>query len=120
MSRSARLGRWGEHAAEVFLELCGYRCVDRRYRRPGGEIDLVMRDGATLVFVEVKTRGPDAVAPAEAWLSRAQLRRLRRLSLQWLAEHDERQCEGLRFDLVAVTAGDPQQGASIRHLPGIG
>lgn len=120
MSNSARRGRWGEHAAEVFLELCGYRCLDRRYRRPGGEIDLVMRSGQTLVFVEVKTRGPDALAPAEAWLSRTQQRRLRRMAVRWLHENDPCPAAALRFDLVAVTAGDADHGAAIRHLPGIG
>jgi len=102
------------------LEQCGYICVDRRYRRCGGEIDLVVRKGGTLVFVEVKTRGPDALAPPEAWFSVHQMRRLRRLALQWLSEHQAGAHGDLRFDVVAVQFGGADQGASIRHLVGVG
>ncbi len=120
MSKSHRLGQWGENVARVFLELCGYRCLDQRYRRPGGEIDLVLRQGSTLVFVEVKTRGPGSLAPAEAWLGRAQQRRLRRLALQWLSEHPGQAPGDLRFDVVAVEFEGTDEGASVRHLAGVG
>ena len=120
MGKSHRLGQWGENAARVFLELCGYRCVDQRFRRPGGEIDLVLRQGTTLVFVEVKTRGPGALAPAEAWLSQGQIRRLRRMALLWLAEHEGQAPGDLRFDVVAVEYEGADVGGSIRHFVGIG
>jgi len=120
MTDSHRLGEWGENVACVFLELCGYRCVDRRYRRPGGEIDLVMRHGRTLVFVEVKTRRGDSLAPAEAWLGAGQRRRLRRMALQWLTEHEGQAPGDLRFDVVAVEVSGLPGGASLRHLAGIG
>jgi putative endonuclease len=120
MSTAHRLGQWGEDAARLFLEHCGYECVDRRYRRPGGEIDLVMRRGGLVVFVEVKTRGRDALAPPEAWFSAGQRRRLRRLALQWLADHAEVVPAGLRFDLVAVHYEGRETGASLRHLAGVG
>ena len=120
MTQSHRLGEWGENAARVFLELCGYRCLDRRYRRPGGEIDLVMGRGGIVAFVEVKTRGIGTLAPAEAWLGQHQVRRLRRLAVQWLAEHPGQAPVGVRFDLVAVQWDGRDAGAEIRHLPGIG
>jgi putative endonuclease len=120
MGQAHRLGEWGENAARVFLELCGYHCLDQRYRRPGGEIDLVMRQGSTLVFVEVKTRRGNSLAPAEAWLGAGQLRRLRRMALLWLADHEGQAPGDLRFDVVAVELAGPQAGASIRHLAGVG
>lgn len=120
MTHSHRLGEWGENVARVFLEFCGYRCLDRRYRRPGGEIDLIMRQGDLLVFVEVKTRSGPPLAPAETWLSRAQLRRLRRLAVQWLAEHPGQAPGDLRFDVVAVELVGRREGGAIRHLAGIG
>lgn len=49
-------GREGEDRAAAFLESSGYSVVRRNVRVPGGEIDLVCRDGATIVFVEVKRR----------------------------------------------------------------
>ena len=120
MTNAHRLGEWGENVARVFLELCGYRCLDRRYRRPGGEIDLIFRHGSTLVFVEVKTRGPDSLAPAEAWLGKGQMRRLRRLAVQWLSEHEGQAPGDLRFDLVAVDYGGSEVGASLEHFVGVG
>lgn len=119
MGKSHRRGEWGEHVACVFLELCGYRCLDRRYRRPGGEIDLVMRRGALLVFVEVKTRSEDALAPPEAWLSASQTRRIRRLAGRWLHEHPGQAPGDIRFDVVAVEVASADGGAAIRHLPGV-
>jgi len=51
------LGKTGEDLACEELERRGYAIVTRRYRRRGGEIDIIARDGRTMVFVEVKARG---------------------------------------------------------------
>ena len=51
-----RLGDRGEEAAAKFLANKGYKILARQFRTPLGELDLVARDGGTLVFVEVKTR----------------------------------------------------------------
>ncbi len=62
-----RLGRWGEGVAATHLEAHGYTILARNWRCAAGEIDLVARDGETLVFVEVKTRRGRAYgAPEEA------------------------------------------------------
>jgi putative endonuclease len=114
------LGEWGENAACTFLELCGYQCLDRRFRRPGGEIDLVMAHKGILVFVEVKTRGPRCPVPPEAWVTRGQLGRMRRLARIWLAEHPGRLWDSLRFDVVGVLYGGEVRGSEIRHLTGVG
>jgi putative endonuclease len=114
------LGKWGEDAARTFLEMCGYRCLDRRFRRPGGEIDLVMSHQKILVFVEVKTRGPRCPVPPEAWVTRAQLGRVRRLARIWLAEHPHGTWHSFRFDVVAVVFGGEDGGSTIRHLTGVG
>ena len=58
-SRQA-LGKWGETLAADFLNDEGYIIIERNYRTPYGEIDLVAQDGDILVFVEVKTRTSDA------------------------------------------------------------
>ncbi|MEG1929722.1 MAG: YraN family protein [Anaerovorax sp.] len=50
------LGAWGEQTAAVELERKGYCILERNYRCKLGEIDLIAQDGATLVFIEVKTR----------------------------------------------------------------
>ena len=119
MSASHRLGDLGEELAARFLESCGYRLLDRRYRRPGGEIDLVLRRGDVIVFVEVKTRGARSPAPAECWLTDRQLSRLRRLARRWLCEHKPQGWRGCRFDLVAIDHRGEENGLRLRHLAGI-
>jgi putative endonuclease len=59
ISRQA-LGRWGETLAAQFLTQQGYLVIERNYRTPYGEIDLIVQKADTLVFVEVKTRSTDA------------------------------------------------------------
>jgi putative endonuclease len=120
MNDGHSLGRWGEDAACRFLESCGFRCLDRRFRRPGGEIDLVMTRAGLVVFVEVKTRGPRATAGPEAWVSRRQLARLRSVARIWIAENREVRARGYRFDVVAVVHGGDERGCEIRHLVGVG
>ena len=120
MSRSHSLGEWGEATARLFLEQCGYRCLDRRFRRPGGEIDLVCARGGLLVFVEVKTRGPRCPVPLDETVASPQLRRLRRMARIWLVEHPGNRWDNLRFDVVLVSYRGCAGGAEIRHLTAVG
>jgi putative endonuclease len=55
-STKAEIGRKGEELALRHLKRLGYRIVEQNYRCPLGEVDIVAREGDTLVFVEVKTR----------------------------------------------------------------
>lgn len=110
------LGRWGEQLAVERLQDSGLQIVERNWRRREGEIDIVARDGRTVVFCEVKTRSSARYGvPAEA-VTPAKLRRLRRLAVLWLAEHpggDE-----VRFDVVSITR--QQRGpALVEHLVGV-
>ena len=120
MPENHSLGEWGEDTACRFLEMCGYHCLDRRYRRPGGEIDLILARGGVLVFAEVKTRGPRCRVPPEAWVTRDKLGRMRRLARIWLSEHPGLTWHSYRFDVVAVIYGGSERGSEIRHLPGVG
>jgi putative endonuclease len=107
------LGRRGERAAARYLRRRGLRVITRSYRTTRGEIDLIARDGDTLVFVEVKTRR--AGRPAEAVTPEKQ-RRLTLAALQFLKRFDllEQRC---RFDVVAVVWPDDQSQPSVEHLP---
>ena len=116
-ARAAR-GAWAEHLAEAVLVACGYATLDRRYRIPGGEIDLVVRRGADLVFVEVKARAADGAGEPECFLAEGQRRRVRRAALAWLAAHPQSGGPRLRFDVVAIVHHGPDGGVDIRHLPG--
>lgn len=95
-----RLGMSAEGKASLFLNAKGYREIARRWKSPAGEIDLVMKRGKLVVFVEVKARGrlDDA---AEAVLLR-QRRRIVAAAEAWLATHPEHAGYDLRFDAVLV------------------
>lgn len=110
--RSRVLGDRGERAAARFLRRQGLRVLLRGYRTPWGEVDLVARDGAVLVFVEVKTRRQGA--PAEAVTAEKQ-RRLTLAALHFLKRHRllEQKC---RFDVVAIVWPDDRSAPRIEHL----
>lgn len=101
-SRQA-LGRRGEDLAAAQLVRDGYRVLDRNYRCRLGEIDLVARDGESVVFVEVKTRSSRAFGTSAEAVSPSKQARLLRLADCYLRERgmDSPPC---RFDVVAVDA----------------
>jgi putative endonuclease len=114
MAAKDELGRRGEQLAAEHLEAAGMRVVERNWRCPQGEIDLIARDGGELVFVEVKTRsGTGFGHPLEA-ITVAKLARLRRLAAARCAAHPGR--HGLiRIDVVAVLA--PASGpVALEHV----
>ncbi|MCR4324789.1 MAG: YraN family protein [Candidatus Curtissbacteria bacterium] len=61
------IGKIGEDAAVKFLQKNGYKIIEHNFRIRGGEIDIIAKDGKTLVYVEVKTRSTSAFGlPEEA------------------------------------------------------
>lgn len=99
--RRRQLGDAGEARAARWYEDHGYRVLDRNWRCPDGEIDLVCRRGPTVVVVEVKTRRTGAYGPPASAVTAAKQRRLRRLGAGWLRQRGVR-CDTVRFDVVAV------------------
>ena len=109
------LGRAAEDAAANALTRAGLTVVARNVRFRAGELDLVCRDGAAWVFVEVKARQArwvDAPGAAVAWWKRRRIVRLAQLYLKSRGLGDV----PCRFDVVAVTVGDDGR-ADVRHLP---
>jgi putative endonuclease len=113
MAAKDELGQRGERIAERHLVARGLTVLDRNWRCPQGEIDLVLRDGDETVFVEVKTRTSTAYGhPLEA-ITVAKLARLRRLAAAWCAAHPG--VGRIRIDAVAVVA--PHRApATVEHL----
>ena len=115
-SRQA-LGAYGEAVAARHLCEQGMVVLDRNWRCPAGEIDLVLRDGDVLVVCEVKTRRGDLGGTPHEAVTAAQLERLTRLAQEWqrargLAVPD------VRLDLVAVHR--PVRGAAlVEHVAGL-
>lgn len=96
-------GRAAEDAALGFLGSMGWTLVHRNYRCRRGEIDLVMRDGGSLVFVEVRARESDAFGGAAASIGRAKQRRLVAAARHFLMTHPGAARMPARFDVVAIS-----------------
>lgn len=122
-------GRLGELAASEHLQRLGFEILARNVRTAAGEIDLIVAEERTIVFVEVKTTvGPGGPLHPGAAASRlgaaferigpGQRRRLRGLALDWLREQPARLRAGreLRFDAVAVVLDRHGGVLALEHL----
>ena len=101
LSNRAR-GQWGEDLAAAHYRRLGHEILDRNWRSATGELDLVVLDGSTYVFSEVKARRTTDYGPAAAAVTVAKQRRIRQLAVEWLRAHDVH-AESVRFDVVAIT-----------------
>ncbi|NTU52039.1 MAG: YraN family protein [Candidatus Aminicenantes bacterium] len=95
------LGRAGEDIACEYLERKKYTIVARGFRLFRGEIDIIARDGETLVFVEVKARADESHGRPEESVTPGKQRQIRRIALGYLQAHP---CPGVdcRFDVIAI------------------
>ncbi len=101
------LGQSGEDIAAEFLSKNGYRVLTRNYRCRLGEIDIIAKEGGTLVFIEVKTRKGEAYgSPAAAVTSKKQ-RQISKTAQYYLAEHNLFDAPA-RFDVVSLVIGPDQ------------
>jgi putative endonuclease len=101
--RAYVFGLRAESIAALLLRIKGYQVLDRRFSAAGGEIDLVVRRGETIAFVEVKARGGlDAAAEA---ITEAKRRRIGRAARVWLARNPWAAAFNLRGDAVFVAPG---------------
>lgn len=105
-------GKWGEEAAASFLMKKGCELIEKNWRSRQGEIDIVMRDGDTIVFVEVKTRRTVDFGYPEESLSVEKLDRLCRTCEEYLERFPEKQ--SYRIDCVAIIGN--QKSYQISHI----
>jgi putative endonuclease len=106
MSRARQtLGKTGEDLACRELERRGYAIVARRYRLRGGELDIIARDGPTLVFVEVKARDSRAFGEAAEAVTWQKQQQIVRLASEYMMRHHFRDSP-CRFDVVSIQLDD--------------
>ncbi|MCC6983646.1 MAG: YraN family protein [Bauldia sp.] len=98
-----RYGRGAERWAELYLRLKGYRILARRFRVPVGEIDLIVRRGRVIAFVEVKARA--SVDSGLYAISPGAQRRISRAADLWLARHPDARAFDIRFDAIVIMRG---------------
>ena len=98
------LGHFGEERVAAYYRAHGYAVLERNWRCPAGEVDLICAHGRTLVVCEVKVRSRSTQGhPLEA-VTRAKQLRLRRLAGAYLRSQDRRWA-AVRFDVAAVLGG---------------
>lgn len=94
-----QIGDAGEEIAAQYLLAHGLKLLARNFRVKGGEIDLVCRDGATTVFVEVRRRASADFGGAGASITVTKQKRLILAARHWLARHGDCDC---RFDCILI------------------
>jgi len=119
------LGRLGEDLAAAHFAGLGFSALARNLRTRAGEIDLIVFDGDTLVFAEVKTlrvhadvMRPDPHERPLQWLRHRQRARVRRLAAAWLNDASEvrPRARTIRFDAVGVTVDRAGRLMRLEHI----
>lgn len=121
MARHIELGRKGEALAAVFLEKKGYKILEKNFRKPWGELDLVaLASDKTLVFIEVKTMRPREDIRPEDQLTAAKKEKFSRVASLYAGAHPELVSDkcGWRLDLVAIDILENSE-PDIRHYENI-
>lgn len=112
--QNATLGSRGEELAASFLERNGFTIVERNFRCKGGEVDIVARDGNTIVFVEVKSRKSLAYGVPQEAVTPFKQRQISKAALTWLARHHKIDSPA-RFDVIALLL-DSSYSHRIEHI----
>ena len=118
MNKRQTGSQYEEKAAE-YMKQHGYQILERNYRCRQGEIDIIAQDGSYLVFVEVKTRAPDAmVGGFFAAVSKRKAHALRRCARTYIAKMRPKPTTW-RFDVVDVQLDGDEKTVSIKHYPNV-
>jgi putative endonuclease len=115
VSHKQALGRWGEAQAAEYLSQRGYHILERNVRTPYGELDLVARQEAVLVFVEVKTRSSAAFGLPEAAVTPRKQAHLLAAAQAYLQAHPNLQGDW-RVDVIAVQRPPRGKAPEITHF----
>ena len=108
-------GRRGESLAAEYLIRLRYVIVERNYRKPYGEVDIIARDGATVVFVEVKTRQSTTFGSALEAVDGRKQRQLSRIAQEYLLSHCLPDVPA-RFDVIAIRLGPDNRATVVDHI----
>lgn len=125
MTQKSEIGKLGEDLACKYLENKGYRIIERNFRKPWGELDIVAKDkGGALVFVEVKTMNENPSLNPEDNLTSSKLKKLRRTASLYAGHRQEliKDKKGWGIDLVAISLKnltDLEKDCEIKHYQNI-
>jgi len=103
------LGSRGEDLALQKIKRLGYKCLEKNYRCSLGEIDLIARDGDSLVFIEIKTRRGSTTGIAKEAVNRRKMRQISKAALSYMKANSCCDTKA-RFDVIAVNiTGDREE-----------
>ena len=113
MALHNELGKWGEDVAANYLERQGYTIIERDWKSGHRDLDIIAREGDTVVFVEVKTRRNRQFADPEMAVDNQKIRHLQQAANHYIKyrhiDHD------IRFDIITVV-GTMDETPSIEHI----
>ena len=99
MTYQKQIGNKGEKIAADYLKEKGYTLLEQQFSTRFGELDLVMDDGESIVFIEVKTRTSDSFGTPESSITPEKLERIQNAGMIWFQEHPEKD-DFWRIDVV--------------------
>jgi len=103
------LGNLGERIALTKIKHLGYKCIEKNYRCPLGEIDLIAKDGDCLVFIEIKTRKGRSIGYAKEAVDRRKIRQISKVALAYMKSNNCCDTKS-RFDVIAINImGDKEE-----------
>jgi len=100
-SDNKSVGARGEEIAVAYLRGKRFVILERNFRCKGGEVDIVARDGRTIVFVEVKSRRSESYGPPQLSVTPFKQRQISKAALTWLAKNHQYDAAA-RFDVIAI------------------
>jgi putative endonuclease len=99
MKHNQRIGKWGEETAAEYLVQKGCEIVGRNVRTPYGEIDIVARQGDTIIFVEVKTRTSNTMGLPEESITPRKREHMIACAEHYAAEHE---IDNWQIDVISI------------------
>jgi putative endonuclease len=118
VGRRQSLGRLGEALAGAFLNDKGYTILERNWRTPYGEIDVVAKQGESIVFVEVKTRSSKGLGPPEISITPRKAEHMRSSAEYYIQQHPETNADW-RIDLITIQLQSDDSPAIIDHFENV-
>lgn len=117
-SPKRRFGDAGEKIAEKYLREKGYEIIDRNYRKPYGEIDLIAKKDRVLVFIEVKTRDMKHVHNflPEQSVNKSKTRKIKKVCRVYLLEKKYSPDQEWQIDIIAISINIESRKARVKHM----
>jgi putative endonuclease len=112
MKHNQRVGTWGEEIAAEYLAQHGFDIVTRNARTPYGEIDIIARQGETVVFVEVKTRTSDKMGLPEDSITTRKRQHMLSAAEHYAMEHE---IDHWQIDVISIER-NPGTEPKITHF----